>query len=56
MFLVTEERRILSFTNDFLLIQKGFGKILSMGHIFFLLDCKSISSECHVVTDIPSTM
>lgn len=55
MFLGTEERRILSFTNNFLLIQKGFGKMLTVGHIY-LLDYKSVCSKCHLMTDIPPTM
>lgn len=55
MFLGTEERRILSFTNNFLLTHKDFGKILSIEHIY-LLDYKSVCSKCHLMTDIPPKM
>lgn len=53
MFLGTEERKILSFTDNFPLIQEGFGKIFSTGHIY-LLDYKSVSSKCHLMTTYSS--
>lgn len=49
------QRRILSFTNNFLLIEKGFRKILSTGHIY-LLDYKGVCGKCHLMTDIPPAM